>query len=200
MSVTLRTTLASAVGTTLAAGLFLTATATGAVAQPAAASTSTASTSTASTSTASVRPLTGQFHPISNVGDNKCLEPQGGSTALFAPIVQVTCNPADVAQGWQYIRTATNHYRLENQLSGYCIWAWDGAFNGGRVLQDVCNFSNSDFNANTSLPNVVPLETRVGNKDTGYCLDVPGAAPTEGLALQIYGCNGTLAQRWVVGF
>ncbi|MEV6006980.1 RICIN domain-containing protein [Streptomyces sp. NPDC051976] len=195
MSVTLRTTLASAVGTTLAAGLLLTATATGAVAQPAA-----ASTSTASASTASVRPFTGLFHPIKNVGDNKCLEPQGGSTALFAPIVQVTCNTADVAQGWQYIRTATNHYRLENQLSGYCIWAWDGAFNGGRVLQDVCNFSNSDFNANTSLPNVVPLETRVGNKDTGYCLDVPGAAPTEGLALQIYGCNGTLAQRWVVGF
>ncbi|MFE7773507.1 ricin-type beta-trefoil lectin domain protein [Streptomyces sp. NPDC057445] len=33
----------------------------------------------------------------------------------------------------------------------------------------------------------------------GKCLDVAGAATANGTAVQLYGCNGTPAQRWTVG-
>jgi hypothetical protein len=154
----------------------------------------------AAQATTSVKPAAGIFQPIRNVGNGKCLQPEGGSTALFAAIVQEPCDGSS-AQGWQYVRVATNHYHLANQASGLCLQAWDGAFNNGRVLQDECNFaSNNEFNTNTALPNVVILESRVGFRDTGFCVDVPGAQAIDGLALQIWQCNGTLAQRWVVGF
>jgi hypothetical protein len=44
------------------------------------------------------------------------------------------------------------------------------------------------------------LESRVGFRDTGFCVDVPGNEATDGLAMQIFKCNGTDAQRWLVGF
>ena len=34
------------------------------------------------------------------------------------------------------------------------------------------------------------------NPQSGRCLDVPAANPTDGTALQLYDCNGTAAQKW----
>ena len=34
------------------------------------------------------------------------------------------------------------------------------------------------------------------NPQSGRCLDVPAANPTNGTALQLYDCNGTAAQKW----
>jgi hypothetical protein len=168
------------------AGIALVTTATEANAQPA--------------SSASVTPFAGVFNPIRNVGNGKCLQPAGGSTAESAAIVQMPCTNS-IAQGWQYVRVATNHYRFINQLSGYCFDGFDGAFNGARLLQGTCvPISNEEWNTGAALPNVVTLMSRVGFRDTNYCIDVPGAQATDGLAMQIYRCNGTLAQRWVVGF
>jgi hypothetical protein len=34
---------------------------------------------------------------------------------------------------------------------------------------------------------------------SSHCLDAPGDQATDGLALQIYICNGTPAQAWRIG-
>jgi hypothetical protein len=154
---------------------------------------------------ASVTPKLGSgFNAIRNVGDNLCLEPEGQSTVEFASIVQepcVTSGLESIAQGWEYIRTGTNHFRFKNQLSGFCFDAFDGAFNGARLLQGTCvPISNEEYNTGTSLPAVTKIESRERFRDTGYCVDVPGAQWTPGLAMQIYRCNGTPAQVWVIGF
>lgn len=181
-----RTRFASIAATLLMAGIGLAGTATGASAQPA--------------PNTSVAPRVGVFNPIKNVGDSECLQPIGGSTALFAAIVQEPCN-GSAAQGWQFLKVATNHYHFLNQNSGLCFDAFDGVFNGARLLQNTCaNISNDEWNTGATLPDVVKLESRVGFRDTGFCIDVPGGAATNGAAMQIFGCNGTLAQRWVVGF
>jgi hypothetical protein len=148
---------------------------------------------------ASVRSA-GVFNPIRNVGNGKCLQPEGGSTALFAAIVQEPCDGSS-AQSWESLQVGTNHYQFVNQASGNCLDAFDGVFNGARLLQNECKrISNDEFNTSAALPNVVILESRVGFRDTGFCVDVPGASAADGLAMQLYRCNGTLAQRWVVGF
>jgi hypothetical protein len=104
----------------------------------------------------------GVFNPIKNVGNGKCLQPAGGSTAIFEAIVQMPCD-GGIAQGWQILTLGSNRYTFVNQASGLCMWAWDGAFNGGRILQSLCNgSSNSQFKTNAALPNVVVLESRVG--------------------------------------
>jgi hypothetical protein len=186
MRPTLRNRLGGLAAALVLAGLGLVSTATQAHAQPA--------------SSTSVTPFAGVFGPIKNVGNGKCLQPAGGSTAEFAAIVQMPCTNS-IAQGWQYVRVGTNHYRFINQLSGYCFDGFDGAFNGARLLQGTCvPISNEEWNTGAALPNVVTLMSRVGFRDTNYCIDVPGAQATDGLAMQLYRCNGTLAQRWVVGF
>lgn len=141
------------------------------------------------------------FHPIKNTGNSLCLQPQGGSTAEFAPIVQMPCNRANTAQGWLEQRVGSHHYTFVNQASGFCLDAFDGARNGARLLQSTCKrISNQEFNTNVDLPDVTILESRVGFRDTRFCVDVPGGQATVGLAMQLYRCNGTPAQRWIIGF
>lgn len=162
------------------------AAATGASAQPA--------------STPAVTPFAGVFHPLKNVGNGKCLQPAGGSTVETVEIVQQPCD-GSIAQGWQHVGVGGNRYMFLNQRSGYCFNAFDGATDGARLLQLTCKrISNEEFNTGAALPNVVKIESRVGFRDTNFCVDVPGGAATNGLAMQIWSCNGSLAQRWIIGF
>jgi hypothetical protein len=88
-----------------------------------------------------------------------------------------------------------------NQQSGLCFNAFDGAFNGARLLQGTCKrISNEEFNTGIRLPAVTKIESRVGFTNTGFCVDVPGGESTEGRAMQLFQCNGTPAQVWVIGF
>jgi hypothetical protein len=193
----LRRRLGVLAATVLMTGLGLAATATAASAATAAPAVQSATAAKVQPAGA-VRPLAGAFNPIRNVGDGKCLQPT--STADVAPVVQITCN-GSLIQNWAFLQVATNHYRFLNQLSGLCFDAFDGAFNGARLLQGECKaISNEEFNTGASLPNVTKIETRVHFNDNGFCVDVPGASPAEGLPVQIFQCNGTLAQRWVIGF
>ncbi|GLZ42793.1 RICIN domain-containing protein [Actinokineospora sp. NBRC 105648] len=141
------------------------------------------------------------FHPIKNSGSGLCLQPQGGSTAELVAIVQMPCQRGNPAQGWLEQRVGSHHYMFLNQASGFCFDVFGPAANGTRVLQGQCKrISNEEFNTNVDLPAITVLESRVGFRDTGFCVDVPGGQSTPGLAVQVFRCNGTPAQSWVVGF
>jgi hypothetical protein len=186
----LRNRLGALAAGVLLVGFSLAATATAASAAPA--------------RSAPVAPLAaGVFNPIRNIGDGlhngKCLQP--ASTAETAQIVQMTCN-GSLAQNWKFDQVGTNHYMIVNQLTGQCMNVFDGARNGGRVLQTVCKrISNEEFNTGAALPAVTKIESRERFRDTGFCVDVPGGRLNdEGLGVQMYGCNGTAAQIWILGF
>ena len=144
------------------------------------------------------------FTRLQNQGNLKCLQPENESTQEFARIVQVTCTQTGVrafAQSWQHIDLGNSHFRFQNQLSGYCIDAFDGAFNGARVLQGTCvPISNEEFRTSAAPPALMTLQSRVGFRDTGFCIDVPGASSQEFLAVQLFQCNGTVAQGLFHGF
>jgi hypothetical protein len=147
------------------------------------------------------RPFVGVFNHMRNIGNNLCLQPDvpvdGGG------IVQQVCDANNIAQGWQFLQVAPNinRYVFLNQLSGLCLSVFIGPANGSPMgLQRCRNASGQQFNADGKLPNTVILESRFGFRDSGFCLDVPESSSTLGLQMQIFECNGTLAQRWVVGF
>ena len=138
------------------------------------------------------------FHPIRNTYTGLCLQPQSG--ADFAPIVQINCDGSSQMQRWYMDKLATNHYRIVNQATGLCFNAFDGAFNGARILQVECvPISNEEFNTGAPIPGNVKLESRVRFRDNGFCISVPGAASIEGLAVKLYTCGSTLGQQWSVG-
>jgi len=48
------------------------------------------------------------------------------------------------------------------------------------------------------FPGPNPIQTRVSGS-TGFCLDVPGGNAFAGAQLQLWTCNGTAAQHFIVG-
>ncbi|MBT2387564.1 RICIN domain-containing protein [Streptomyces sp. ISL-11] len=156
-------------------------------------------TGTPAYASAPAAPLAGVFHPIKNVGNNKCLQPAGGSTGEVA-IVQSACTGA-LAQQWQFLKVTNSGYHLINQLSGLCMYMNGPVAAGSPIAQVECTtVSNEEWKSTPAPPEIVTLMSRAGHRDTNLCVDVPGGQADEGLGVQIFGCNGTLAQRWIAGF
>jgi hypothetical protein len=90
-----------------------------------------------------------------------------------------------------------NPFHFKNSLSQLCLDARGGADNGTPVQQWTCNnISNENWEPGEDIADTIPpLFSRVSDTRS-HCLDMPGALPTPGLAMQIYRCNGTVAQQW----
>jgi hypothetical protein len=134
---------------------------------------------------------------LQNYGTLMCLQPQNGSFADGAPIVQTFCNGSAV-QGWNFISLGSSKYRVQNAATGLCLYV-DGNTNTNRVpvVQGFCaNVSNETWKIAT-LTDFTQLRSQVASTNT-HCLDVPGGQAIDGAAMQIYVCNGTGAQAWAI--
>ena len=97
------------------------------------------------------------------------------------------------------------HYRFQN-ADGWCI-STDSLRNGDPVHTDECavsggtTVSNAEWNASSSIVSgqaiVVALQSRLGFVNRAECLDEPGALPGNS-NMQMWVCNGTNAQRWLI--
>jgi hypothetical protein len=127
-----------------------------------------------------------------------CLQPAGESLDAGVSIIQVRCNNND-AQIW-FLKDLGGHViRAQNLHSGLCMDALGGAVNGTPIVQWPCStITNQRFQASETMPAIVTLRSRVAGTSS-HCLDVPGGQSTEGLAVQLWVCNGTAAQRWGAG-
>jgi hypothetical protein len=83
-----------------------------------------------------------------------------------------------------------------NVASGLCLEVASRAVNEAPIDQWPCStISNEVWSSGT---NFVELRSRVSGTNS-HCLDVPGSQPVNGLAMQLYECNGTSAQVWQQG-
>lgn len=134
-----------------------------------------------------------------------CLTPQGNSPASGTLIVQEPCDflttgVRNLMQEWTAVcaDSSCGSFHYINRGSGRCLRARgpNGPALGLQIMLWDCN-SISDLNwvsRFSSMPKWFSLESRLANSH-GYCLDVPGAQTgTPGLALQLWTCNGTIAQ------
>jgi hypothetical protein len=147
--------------------------------------------------------LIGEYHRIQNAGSGLCLQPEASPGIR---ILQMTCT-GKANQGWLMLNDSNSRYRFLSGTGRGCVSVNDTPINTGAVQLDNCTnsdgsgraVSNAQWKATGSVPGNVVLRTRVGNVDNNYCLDVPGGSWLPGLAMQLYACNDTFAQRWVVG-
>jgi hypothetical protein len=145
-----------------------------------------------------IGPFSGVFQPIRNVGNNLCLQPQGGGGGE-AVIVQMPCDGGNT-QAWQFLGGG-NDYKLINQNSGLCMYMNGPVAARSPIIQAGCTtVSNELWKPAPPPPDVSQIMSRAGHRDTNLCVDVPQQSTTPGLGVQIWPCNGTLAQRWVIGF
>jgi hypothetical protein len=132
---------------------------------------------------------------VRNTSSGLCLAPQ--SLADGAPVVQVRCD-GNALQRWDFIDHGDHVFQIRNAVTRQCMDVWGTNHNGTPVVQWHCaGTSNQRFQAGRNLPDYVTLKSRVAQSKT-HCLDVPGGQDTEGLAMQIWECNGTAAQAFGV--
>lgn len=128
--------------------------------------------------------------------DKDCLQPINKSMLQGAAIVQEKC-AAVAEQEWLLTNVGNGSAHLMNALSGLCLDARGSATNRTPVQQWTCNeISNENWEV-VGPAYTVNLKSRVSGA-SNYCLDVPGGQTTAGLAMQIYICNGTASQLWLI--
>ena len=147
--------------------------------------------------------------PIRNAGNGKCLTPVG----LFqgAAVVQNPCdidsngNVINRAQQWDAVCVDAScpPFHVRNHANeGLCLDARGFATNGTPIQLWTCNsISNENWDYGPSPDPLDPyfmLRSRVSGT-TSHCLDVPGGSDADGVAMQLYWCNGSPAQTWIAG-
>ncbi|MEN8651583.1 RICIN domain-containing protein [Streptomyces sp. 21So2-11] len=120
----------------------------------------------ASAQPAPSNPISGVFRPITNIGNNKCLQPAGGSTGE-ATIVQATCNGSQTQQ-WLFIDRG-GIYHIVNQLSGLCMYMNGPVRAHSPIAQVECTtVSNEDWKSSLPPPEIVTLMSRAGHREKPY--------------------------------
>jgi len=137
--------------------------------------------------------LSGEYKIIRNVTNNNlCLQ----LNAINNFISLGTCN-GSVEQGWLALRDGNNFYRFVNGSGRGCM-SVDAASSGSPAHIDNCTLSdgsgsaasNAQWIASKTLPNLVTLRTRFGDRDSNLCLTA---------SVSLSPC-GSEPQRWFVNF
>jgi hypothetical protein len=127
-----------------------------------------------------------------------CLEADPGPTFAY----QVATQPCDVqgnaAQQWVPVSQGGGIYKFVNHAVGWCLDA-DSITNGGIIALWDCsaNITNTRW-AWDGIIGVQPLQSRISGT-TGHCLDVPQGQVSPGLRIQLWNCNSTRAQEFILG-
>ncbi|NUR31004.1 MAG: coagulation factor 5/8 type domain-containing protein, partial [Catenulispora sp.] len=133
---------------------------------------------------------------VTGVGSGKCVDARAAATANGTAVQQYACNGSG-AQQWQFTPTDSGYYRVGVAPAPNQVW-------------DVTDVSTAD-SAKTQLwlyggganQQWQPVAESGGsfhlvNRNSGKCLDVPGASTADSVQLQQYTCNGTAAQSFTI--
>ncbi len=136
----------------------------------------------------------GTWYNVVNVNSNKCVDARSAATANGTAVQQYACN-GTTAQEWELQATSGGYYQVDDNTAPTQAW-------------DVTNVSTAD-----SAPIQLwaygggnnqqwqPVANSDGsyhfvNRNSGKCLDTPGASLADSTQLQQYTCNGTTAQNF----
>jgi hypothetical protein len=143
------------------------------------------------------------WYTIVNANSTLCLGSASGSTTAGAALQQNTCGTSQ-SQQWQFQPSADSGYykvvnRSASSASNELVWdvtggAWQTA--DGALIQ--LYTSKSETNEEWMPVSVGNGAYRFVVKNSGKCLDVPGASSAVLLQLQQYTCNGTGAQSYTL--
>ncbi|SDP04910.1 Ricin-type beta-trefoil lectin domain-containing protein [Streptomyces sp. cf386] len=140
--------------------------------------------------------LPADFATVMNAASGRCLDARSAATANGTVVQQYSCN-ASTAQQWSFTTTGDGYVRINNR-------------NNTDQVVDVADVSTVD-NAPVHLwaygggtnQQWLPVHEGGGayhfvNRNSGKCLDDPGASTADSVQFVQYTCNGSAAQRFQV--
>ncbi|WP_020117046.1 RICIN domain-containing protein [Streptomyces canus] len=136
------------------------------------------------------------FSTVMNAASGRCLDARSAGTANGTAVQQYACN-GSTAQQWSLTATSDGYVRIDNR-------------NNTSQVADVADVSTAD-NAPVHLwtyggganQQWLPVHEGGGayhfvNRNSGKCLDDPGASTADSVQFVQYACNGSAAQRFQV--
>jgi hypothetical protein len=162
-----------------------------AVALPASGLAALVAASGASAATLPTAPAT-----VTSVGSGKCVDARAASTANGTALQQYTCN-GSAAQQWQFTATDSGYYRIGAGAAPAQDWDVTDVSTADSALIQLWLYGGG------SNQQWQPVQEAGGafhfvNRNSGKCLDIPGASTADSVQLQQYTCNGTAAQSFNV--
>ncbi|MEV4316304.1 RICIN domain-containing protein [Actinocrispum sp. NPDC049592] len=143
---------------------------------------------------AAVDPST--WYTATNLNSGKCVDARAAGTSNGTVVQQYTCNSTG-SQQWQFQPTSDGYYRVNNLNNSAMVWdvADVSTQDGGLIhLWTYGGGNNQQW---------LPVQEPSGayhfvSRNSGRCLDVPGASQADSQQLQQYACNGTAAQSFTL--
>jgi aryl-phospho-beta-D-glucosidase BglC (GH1 family) len=139
---------------------------------------------------------TSSWFNIVNQNSGSCVDDAGWGTVDGTIVQQWTCGSQQNNQEWQFQSEGNNIYAVANRNAPSQTWnvTNNGTANGSPIQTWTYGGTNSQWMP-VSLGNSYYKIVGVGS---GRCLDVPAASTANGVQLQIYDCNGTAAQSFLL--
>jgi beta-glucanase (GH16 family) len=139
------------------------------------------------------------WYTLRNQNSARCVDANGWGTANGTSVQQWDCGNGQFNQEWQFHPTDSGYYNIVPRHAPGL--AWDVTGGAGATANSV-KVQLWSFGGSGGL-NQQWLPVSLGNgfykfvaRHSGRCLDVPAASTANGVQLQQYDCNGTVAQAF----
>ncbi len=136
------------------------------------------------------------WYTVAAVNSGKCVDARAAGTANGTVVQQYSCNQT-ASQEWQFQSTGDGYFRVNARGNTAATWDVTGVSTADGGLVQLWSYSNG---ANQQWQAVDEGNGRYHfvSRNSGKCLDVPGASAADSVQLQQYTCNGTTAQSFIL--
>ena len=132
--------------------------------------------------------------PITAAGSGLCIQAQGRSSTLGAPVVQEVCD-ASSAQSFTLVADGGG-YRITSVSTSLCLDIEGGSSsNGAKLIQWSCH---GGPNQRFAISDVAGTST-IRSIGSGLCLDVEGGSLAAGAGVLQWSCHGRTNQQFRLG-
>ncbi|MGK3205711.1 RICIN domain-containing protein [Amycolatopsis sp. MEPSY49] len=153
-----------------------------------------AGTTTAITAQAAVTP--DGWYTVTAANSGKCVDARAAGTANGTVVQQYSCNQTG-SQQWQFQSTGDGYFRVNARANPAAAWDVTNVSTADGGLVQLWTYGGG---ANQQWQAVDEGNGRYHfvSRNSGKCLDVPGASAADSVQLQQYACNGTGAQSFTL--
>jgi hypothetical protein len=136
------------------------------------------------------------WYTVAAAHSGKCVDARAAGAANGTVVQQYSCNQTG-SQQWQFQSTGDGYFRVNAQTNPAAAWDVTNVSTADGGLVQLWTYSNG---ANQQWQAVDEGSGRYHfvSRNSGKCLDVPGAATADSVQLQQYACNGTAAQSFTL--
>ncbi|NBH01699.1 coagulation factor 5/8 type domain-containing protein [Amycolatopsis sp. SID8362] len=136
------------------------------------------------------------WYTVTAANSGKCVDARAAGTANGTVVQQYTCNQT-ASQQWQFQSTGDGYFRVNARTNPAAAWDVTDVSTADGGLVQLWSYSNG---ANQQWQAVDEGSGRYHfvSRNSGKCLDVPGASTADSVQLQQYACNGTAAQSFML--